>query len=73
VLGRVDAENVLQDPEFIDMAHVRSGEGGTEIFTVKTPLPAAGSLGYSVRVLPHHPLLATDSELGLVALARQDD
>ena len=73
VLGRVDAENVLQDPEFIDMAHVRSGEGGTEIFTVTTPLPAAGSLGYSVRVLPHHPLLATDSELGLVALARQDD
>ena len=73
VLGRVDAESVLQDPEFIDMAHVRSGEGGTEIFSVTTPLPAAGSLGYSVRVLPHHPLLAGDSELGLVALARQDD
>jgi starch phosphorylase len=29
----------------------------------------AGPLGYTVRVLPHHRLLATDAELGLVRLA----
>jgi glycogen phosphorylase len=26
-------------------------------------------VGYTVRVLPHHPLLAGDNELGLVTLA----
>jgi len=32
-------------------------------------LPVAGPVGYTVRVLPHHPLLAGDNELGLVTLA----
>jgi len=51
------------------MVHVGPGEGGTEIFTAQTPLPMSGSVGYTVRVLPHHPLLAGDTELGLVTLA----
>jgi len=29
----------------------------------------AGPVGYTVRVLPQHPLLAGDDELGLVTLA----
>ncbi len=69
VLGRVDEGDLLQQPAYVDMAHVGSGEGGTEIFSVTTPLPMAGPLGYTVRVLPHHRLLATDAELGLVRLA----
>lgn len=32
-------------------------------------LPVAGAVGYTVRVLPNHPMLAADNELGLVALA----
>jgi starch phosphorylase len=32
-------------------------------------LPVAGSVGYTVRVLPHHPMLASEAELGLVTLA----
>ena len=31
------------------------------------PLTRAGSFGYTVRVLPNNPLLATPAELGLVA------
>jgi starch phosphorylase len=69
VLGRVDEGDLLQRPAYVDMAHVGSGEGGTEIFSATTPLPMAGPLGYTVRVLPHHRLLITDAELGLVRLA----
>ncbi len=69
VLGRVDAADALQDPTTVAMAHTGSGDGGTDIFTTTTPLPLAGSLGYTVRVLPHNPLLAGDNELGLVTLA----
>ena len=41
----------------------------TQVFSTTTPLPVAGPVGYTVRVLPHHPLLAADNELGLVTLA----
>ncbi len=69
VLGRVDSADALQDPVYLDMAHVGSGEGGTELFSVTLPLPLSGSVGYTVRVLPHNDLLAGDAELGLVKLA----
>jgi starch phosphorylase len=69
VLGRVDAADALQDPLTVAMTHTGSGDGGADIFTTTTPLPMAGSLGYTVRVLPHHRLLAGDNELGLVTLA----
>lgn len=69
VLGRVDAADALQDPTTVAMAHTGSGDGGTDIFTTTTPLPLAGSLGYTVRVLPHNALLSGDNELGLVTLA----
>jgi starch phosphorylase len=68
VLGRVDAADALHDPITVDMAHSGSSDGA-DIFSTTTPLPVAGSVGYTVRVLPHHPLLAGDNELGLVTLA----
>lgn len=73
VLGRVNGSDLLTDPVYFDMAHVGSGEGGVEVYSVTTPLPVAGSLGYTVRVLPHHGLLAGDSELGLVRLAQHGE
>ena len=69
VLGRVDSAGVLTDPHYVAMAHTSSGEGGSEIFSTTTPLRVSGSMGYTVRVLPHHRLLAGDTELGLVTLA----
>jgi starch phosphorylase len=69
VLGRVDAADTLQDPITVAMALTGPGDGGTDVFRTTTPLPMAGSVGYTVRVLPHHPLLAGDNELGLVTLA----
>ena len=69
VLGRVDSGGTLTEPLYADMAHIGSGEGGTEIFSTTTPLRVSGSMGYTVRVLPHHRLLAGDTEMGLVRLA----
>jgi starch phosphorylase len=33
------------------------------------PLERPGAFGYTVRVLPQHPLLATEAELGVVTVA----
>ena len=57
------------DPLTVAMTHTGTGEGGVEIFYHHCPLPVAGSVGYTVRVLPHNDLLAADNELGLVRLA----
>lgn len=74
VLGRVDTGDTLIDPVTVVMTHISSSDvGGVEssaTFATTTPLPVAGSVGYTVRVLPHNDLLAGDSELGLVTLAR---
>jgi starch phosphorylase len=69
VVGRVDAADALVDPVTVAMSHAGTADGGNEVFSTSTPLPVAGSVGYTVRVLPHHPLLAADNELGLVTLA----
>ena len=69
VLGRVESGDTLCNPDYIDMAHTGSADGGAQIFTVTTVLPRAGAMGYTVRVLPRHPLLAEPAEFGLVRLA----
>ena len=69
VLGRVDADDTVLDPVCVAMGHTGTSDTSGEVFTTTTPLPVAGSVGYTVRVLPHNPLLAGDNELGLVALA----
>ncbi|RVW03676.1 alpha-glucan family phosphorylase [Rhodococcus spongiicola] len=66
VLGRVGPNEDLTDVTAVSMAHSGS-DGLGEIFTATTPLPVSGSVGYTVRVLPHHGLLANDAEFGLVA------
>lgn len=42
---------------------------GVTVFSGTVPLARAGSFGYTVRVVPRHPLLASSAELGLVAVA----
>lgn len=69
VLGRVDAGDVLLDPVTVEMSYTGSAEGGSQVFSATTPLPLAGALGYTVRVLPRHPMLAGPAEFGLVTLA----
>jgi glycogen phosphorylase len=69
VLGRVDASDALRDPVTVAMSHTGTAGGGKEIFSMTTPLPVAGAVGYTVRVLPKHPMMAAANEFGLVTLA----
>jgi starch phosphorylase len=69
VVGRVDSGDVLLDPVTVEMSYTGTAEGGKQVFSTTTPLPVAGAVGYTVRILPRHPMLASASELGLVALA----
>jgi glycogen phosphorylase len=69
VIGRVDSGDSFVDPETLVMTHSGTGEGGVEVFSTSALLPVPGSVGYTVRILPHNDLLAADNELGLVTLA----
>jgi starch phosphorylase len=69
MVGRVDAGDALLDPVTVEMSHTDTAFGGGEVFSTTTPLPVAGAVGYTVRVLPNHPMLVADTELGLVTLA----
>ncbi|MEB4210632.1 alpha-glucan family phosphorylase [Mycobacterium sp. 94-17] len=70
LVGRVDASDALLEPITVEMSYAGTAEGGNQVFSTTTPLPLAGAVGYTVRVLPHDPLLAAANELGLVTLAR---
>jgi starch phosphorylase len=69
VYGRVDEHDVLHRPVYISLAFAGQGDDGLLRFEGQVPLARAGSYGYTVRVIPHHDLLPTDAELGLLAEA----
>jgi starch phosphorylase len=58
-------ENVQHQPLLI----ADREEGAPVVFAGTVPLARAGSFGYTVRVVPSNPLLASPAELGLVAVA----
>ncbi|KAA0022820.1 alpha-glucan family phosphorylase [Antrihabitans cavernicola] len=66
VLGRVSEDDDLTEVSATPMSHVATEHDG-HVFATETPVPLSGAVGYTVRVLPHNPLLAEDAELGLVA------
>ena len=59
----------LHDVSSVSLDHVESYEHGRHQFAGDLVLRASGGFGYTVRVLPRHPGLATTAELGLVANA----
>ena len=69
LVGRVDNDDALLDPVTVEMSYTGTAEGGNQVFSTTMSLPLAGAVGYTVRVLPHHPMLAAGNELGLVTLA----
>ena len=78
VSGRADEHDELVDPSFIPLSpdgEAPSGADGTlgepqpgtvVRYSGEIELAQPGPFGYTVRVLPHHPLLASRAELGLV-------
>jgi starch phosphorylase len=73
VVGRVDETDELGDAVTVPMKHVGPVDDvatdGRERFEAVVQLPHAGLTGYTVRVLPANPLLASSAELGKVVLA----
>ncbi|MGC7098538.1 alpha-glucan family phosphorylase [Amycolatopsis lurida] len=61
VVGKVGDTDDLAESVTVSME-----PAGVGLFAAKLRLPYAGSLGYTVRVLPRHGLLATSAELGRV-------
>ena len=70
VVGQVDETDDMRNARAVPMEHVGQADApGEERFEAVVPLPFAGLTGYTVRVLPNHPLLASTAELGKVVLA----
>ncbi len=70
VSGEVDAVDELRNVQ-IDRFEL-AGEDSSDdnvLFRLTDVSKAAGLIGYTVRVVPYHPLLASTAELGLAALA----
>lgn len=66
--GRVDDTDGLHDVTAVAMTH-EATEGSRHWFTATIPLERTGAFGYTVRVLPSSPALATPAELGVVTNA----
>jgi starch phosphorylase len=69
VHGRVKGEDDLVTTSIADLGLAESYEAGRHRFEGRLVLDRPGPFGYTVRVLPRHPGLASPAELGLVALA----
>lgn len=69
VAGRVDESDRITDAALVSLkSSGRPDNGGRWLYEGPLELGRTGPFGYTVRVLPSHPLLASPAELGLVAV-----
>lgn len=68
VHGPVDDADNLREPAVTPMTMSERQDDGAFRFDGEVPLDRAGAFGYTVRVVPRHPLLGDGAELGLAAL-----
>ncbi|MFJ8932777.1 alpha-glucan family phosphorylase [Streptomyces sp. NPDC102364] len=69
VAGRVDTEDRITEPTTVPLKPVGGPDGeGRWAYEGPLALDRSGPYGYTVRVLPAHPLLASEAETGLVAV-----
>ncbi|WUH97033.1 alpha-glucan family phosphorylase [Spirillospora sp. NBC_00431] len=68
VYGRVDGSDLLIDPSYLELDGGEPAENGRVRYVADVPLGRSGAFGYSVRVVPSHPMLSSRAEMGLVAL-----
>ncbi|HEY9424717.1 MAG TPA: DUF3417 domain-containing protein, partial [Microterricola sp.] len=74
VYGRSTGGDELSDVERLELRAEPDEEStadgaATRLFTGTVQLGRAGGFGYTVRVVPAHPLLSGAAEMGLVAVA----
>jgi starch phosphorylase len=68
VHGRVDESDQLREPQVRSLEVAEKYENGRYRFDGEVSLLRTGPFGYTVRVVPRHELLASDTELGLAVL-----
>jgi glycogen phosphorylase len=69
VYGPAGDEDEIAAPAFAELELDPDPAGGTVArYTGEVELGRPGPFGYTVRVLPRHPLLAAPAEMGLIAL-----
>jgi len=68
VSGRVGDADEIINPVISALTLEDSPEDGVARFAGKAELGRPGPFGYTVRVVPRHPLLASDAEMGLVTV-----
>ncbi|TKK88614.1 glycosyltransferase family 1 protein [Herbidospora galbida] len=69
--GRVGQHDELIEPNHVKLTVGSLDDDGHAIFTGVIPLDRTGAFGYSVRVVPFHPLMASPAELGLIAVPEE--
>ena len=69
VYGHARESDRLEDVHHLPLELAPREDGQPVVYAGTVPLARAGSFGYTVRVVPSHPLLASAAELGLVAVA----
>lgn len=66
VFGHVDSRDQIAGARHLALTPVQELGGGRWVFAGDIPVDQSGSLGYSVRMTPHHPHLASTADLGLL-------
>lgn len=70
VYGRSVGGDELSDIARLELRPAGASSGAaTQLFIGTVHLARAGAFGYTVRVVPRHPLLASPAEMGLVTIA----
>ncbi|MFI6324015.1 alpha-glucan family phosphorylase [Nonomuraea sp. NPDC050556] len=69
--GKVGQHDELIHPRYLDLTSAEVGDDGKGYYTGTLPLEHTGAFGYTVRVVPSHPLMAAHAELGLIAVPEE--
>jgi starch phosphorylase len=69
--GKVGPHDELMRPTYAKLTVASTDDDGRAHYTGTVPLDRTGAFGYTVRVVPHHPLVATPAELGLIAVPEE--
>ena len=68
VTGRVSGDDTLYEPRVSPFPPGVDVDGGLRRYEGLVEAKRAGAIGYTVRVVPYHPLLASQAEMGLATL-----
>ncbi len=67
VHGQVAGDDELRDPQVRTLEHAETYEDGRHRFEADIRLDSTGLFGYTVRILPQHPLLVSPADVGVIA------